>query len=162
MGEAEILGGQQIFARRVRLEDMVLVAVEELPLALEGIVQVDVGIDGVVAGHLDLNDARQSLAAVEGEGDAILRGGKAQGCAHLRGGALHIAARDADGVVIGLDHEGLAVQTEGIQHLAGDGGELALCEGHFVGAVGLDGLHDGVGDDLTVAVVGAAAAIAGA
>ena len=40
MGEAEILGGQQVFARRVRLEDMVLVAVEELPLALEGIVQV--------------------------------------------------------------------------------------------------------------------------
>ena len=162
MGEAEILGGQQVFARRVRLEDMVLVAVEELPLALEGIVQVDAGVGGVVAGHLDLNDARQSLAAVEGEGDAILRGGKAQGCAHLRGGVLHIAARDADGVVIGLDHEGLAVQTEGIQHLAGDGGELPLCEGHFVGAVGLDGLHDGVGDDLTVAVVGAAAAVAGA
>ena len=38
MDEAEILGGQQVFARRVRLEDMVLVAVEELPLALEGIV----------------------------------------------------------------------------------------------------------------------------
>ena len=162
MDEAEILGGQQVFARRVCLEDMISVAVEELPLALDSVVEVDAGVGGVVAGHLDLNDARQSLAAVEGEGDAILRGGKAQGCAHLRGGVLHIAARDADGVVIGLDHEGLAVQTEGIQHLAGDSGDLALCKGHFVGAVGLDGLHDGVGDDLTVAVVGAAAAIAGA
>ena len=53
-------------------------------LALDGIVQVDAGVGGVVAGQLDLNDARQSLAAVEGEGDAILRGGKAQGCPTFR------------------------------------------------------------------------------
>ena len=61
MGEAEILGGQQVFARRVRLEDIILVAVEELPLALDGIVQVDAGVGGVVAGQLNLNNAQQSL-----------------------------------------------------------------------------------------------------
>ena len=44
MDEAEILGGQQVFARRVCLEDMIPVAVEELPLALDGVVEVDAGV----------------------------------------------------------------------------------------------------------------------
>ena len=164
MDEAEILGGQQVFARRVCLEDMIPVAVEELPLTLDGVVEVDAGVGGVVAGHLDLNDAGQSCAAVEGEGDAVLRGGKAQGRAHLCGGVLHADACDADGVAVGLHHEGLAAEAEGVQHLAGDDGHFALCEGHFIAFGSLDGLHDGVDEGLpaaVAAVVTAARAAAG-
>ena len=138
VGEPQVLVRQQVAARGVGGDDAVLVAVQELPLVGDLVLQVQAAVGGVVAGQGDLHPAGQDAVIAQTEGQAVLVGGEGQQGAELALGAADLAAVDAQGVVIAQHDEAAAGLAQGVQDLGSDRGHLALGQGDLVPGVQME------------------------
>ena len=122
--------------------------------------QIQAAVSGVLTGQGDLHHAGQRAAFAQLEAQAVFIGGKSQGSAEPALGALDAGAIDPQGIILAQHDQAAACGAQGAQDLAGDGGHVALIEGHFLPCGVLDGGNGGIGGDVVLGALTAGIAAA--
>ena len=97
VGKFQVLIGQQIMAGGICCDDAVRVAVQVLPLARGGVVEIQTGIGAHI--QIDAHRAGEGFALVQLKLNALFTLGQHEHGIQFTGGALDVAARDLHGVL---------------------------------------------------------------
>ena len=156
--EPQVLVGQQVAAGSVGGDDAVLVAVQELPLVADGVVQVQAGVGAHV--QFQLHRAGKGTAVIQLKLQPLFALGEGDGGVDLAGGTLHLLTGNVQGIAIAHHAQGFAGGAQGVQNLAGHDGNLRLGEHHLILGAVLNSLHHRVQRDSGAVVRGVRAVIA--
>ena len=130
-------------------DDAVRVAVQVLPLARGGVVQIQTGIGAHI--QIDAHRAGEGFALVQLKLNALLALGQHEHGIQFTGGALDVAARDLHGVAVAHHAQGLAGGAQGVEDITGHSGNFGLRKDDLVVRAVLDRLHHGI--DLNGSIV---------